>query len=105
MKPGLAPRRSFGEIAMFLIPCPHCGPRAQAEFTYERSLDSVVGLDDEPAQLVMRLFERANPCGPTVELWRHNFGCRAWLQVHRDSLTQRIGHTAPIGFDQTEVSK
>ena len=24
---------------MMLIPCPHCGPRAQSEFVYERTAD------------------------------------------------------------------
>jgi len=27
---------------MYRITCPHCGPRAQSEFTYERTVDSVV---------------------------------------------------------------
>jgi sarcosine oxidase subunit delta len=83
---------------MFLIPCPHCGPRAQAEFTYERSLDSLVALDAEPADAVRNLFERDNPRGPTVELWRHNFGCRAWVRLHRDSLTQAISKAEAVGI-------
>jgi heterotetrameric sarcosine oxidase delta subunit len=75
---------------MFLIACPHCGPRAQAEFAYERSLDSIVDLD-APADVAMAaLYTRANPRGLSRELWRHGFGCRAWLVVERDTGTHVI---------------
>ncbi|MEY4953258.1 MAG: Sarcosine oxidase, delta subunit family, partial [Pseudomonadota bacterium] len=56
---------------MKLIPCPHCGNRAQAEFVYERTADSVVPLDAEPAVAVAALFTRANLRGVEEEVWRH----------------------------------
>ena len=39
---------------MMQIPCPHCGPRAQAEFIYERTVDSVVALDASPEDAMPR---------------------------------------------------
>ena len=48
---------------MKLIPCPHCGNRAQAEFVYERSADSVVPLGADPDVAVRALFTRADPLG------------------------------------------
>ena len=75
---------------MFLIPCPHCGPRAQAEFLYERTLDSLVSLDASPEAAMRALFTRDNPRGPSDELWRHSYGCRAWLVVRRDRVTHQI---------------
>ncbi len=58
------------------MPCPHCGPRAQAEFEYIRSLDSIVTLDMAPDAAMARLWARDNPRGESEELWRHSFGCR-----------------------------
>ena len=68
---------------MMLIPCPHCGPRAQDEFVYERTMDSLVPLDAAPEEAMERLFTRTNPRGMDEELWRHTFGCRAWLVMRR----------------------
>ena len=82
---------------MMQIPCPHCGPRAQAEFVYERTLDSVIvpGSDNDAA--MTRLYTRTNPKGVDGELWRHTFGCRAWLVMNRDRVTNEISGTRPIG--------
>ncbi|WP_404710055.1 sarcosine oxidase subunit delta [Sphingomonas sp. MMS24-J13] len=82
---------------MYLIPCPHCGPRAQAEFTYERTTDSVVD-PAAPADEAMRaLFTRANPMGVDDEIWRHTFGCRAWMILTRHRVTHAIEAVRPIG--------
>ena len=75
---------------MLLIDCPHCGPRAQIEFVYERTVDSVVQPDAPAAEAMERLFTRANPHGLDDEIWRHSFGCRAWLVLTRHRVTHRI---------------
>ena len=75
---------------MMLIACPHCGPRAHVEFTYERALEAVLPLDAAPADAARILYERANPRGQSEELWRHSYGCRAWLRVSRDTATHVI---------------
>jgi heterotetrameric sarcosine oxidase delta subunit len=75
---------------MLLIPCPYCGPRALAEFTFERPMESVVPLDAEPAEAMQRLYSRDNPRGPSWELWRHAYGCRGWLTLQRDTATHDI---------------
>jgi heterotetrameric sarcosine oxidase delta subunit len=82
---------------MLLIDCPHCGPRAQVEFTYERTVDSVVQPDAAPDEAMARLFSRANPRGPDAEIWRHSFGCRAWLVMTRDRVTHAISDIRAIG--------
>ncbi len=82
---------------MYLINCPHCGPRAQIEFSYERTMDSLVD-PAAPADEAMRtLFTRANPMGSDDEIWRHTFGCRAWLVVTRDRVTHVIEQVRAIG--------
>ena len=75
---------------MLLIACPHCGPRAQTEFSYERTVDSVVQPGADPAEAMARLFARANPRGLDDEIWRHTFGCRAWLVMTRHRMTHAI---------------
>ncbi len=75
---------------MLLIPCPHCGPRSGAEFTFERPVESIVPLDAAPEAAMRRLYTRDNPRGPSLELWRHAYGCRAWLTIERDTATHVI---------------
>jgi heterotetrameric sarcosine oxidase delta subunit len=82
---------------MLLIHCPHCGPRAQAEFVYERTMDSVVPLDMQPEEAMEKLFTRTNPRGVDEELWRHTYGCRAWMILRRNRVTSEISAIRAIG--------
>ncbi|MEY2884204.1 MAG: Sarcosine oxidase, delta subunit [Pseudomonadota bacterium] len=75
---------------MLLIACPHCGPRAQAEFVFERPVETIFGVDTPTAALVEKLYTRTNPRGVSIELWRHARGCRAWLQIDRNTVTHVI---------------
>ena len=79
---------------MFLIPCPHCGPRAQAEFVFERPLETIFGVDTPTPELVEKLYTRTNARGLSAELWRHSRGCRAWLRIDRNSVTHVISAVA-----------
>jgi heterotetrameric sarcosine oxidase delta subunit len=82
---------------MLRIVCPHCGPRAQVEFVFDRALDAVLSLDASPAEAVSRLYERDNPRGWSWELWRHTAGCGAWLKLHRHTVTHEIDIVETIG--------
>jgi heterotetrameric sarcosine oxidase delta subunit len=82
---------------MMQIPCPHCGPRAQTEFVYERTVDSVTPLNAAPADAMKTLFTRANPRGPDDEIWRHTFGCRAWMVITRHRVTNEITDIRLVG--------
>lgn len=82
---------------MMQINCPHCGPRAQAEFTYERTVDSVVPLDTAADDAMRTLFTRANPRGVDEEIWRHTYGCRAWMVLTRHRVTNDISDVRAIG--------
>ena len=78
---------------MLLITCPHCGPRDETEFTYGGEAgvpypeDPDALSDEEWAQY---LFVRANPRGEHAERWCHSSGCRRWLHVVRDTVTQDL---------------
>jgi heterotetrameric sarcosine oxidase delta subunit len=82
---------------MMQLTCPHCGPRAQGEFVFERTVDSVVTLETSPENAMAALFSRNNPRGFDDEIWRHTYGCRAWLVLTRHRVTHEITATRAIG--------
>lgn len=82
---------------MMQITCPHCGPRSQSEFVYGRTVDSVVALDAPADQAMTALFTRTNPRGPDDEIWRHTYGCRAWIVITRHRVTNEITATCAVG--------
>ena len=82
---------------MLLITCPHCGPRAQTEFVYERTVDAIVQPDADPAEAMAALFTRTNPRGIDEEMWRHTYGCRAWLAMTRARMSHEIKAVRAIG--------
>ena len=82
---------------MMQISCPHCGPRVQTEFVYERTVDSVVPLDESPYEAMTILFTRTNPRGIDEEIWRHTFGCRAWMVITRHRVTNEISAIRAVG--------
>lgn len=82
---------------MLKISCPHCGDRAQAEFVYERTLDSVVPLDSSPDEAVARLYTRTNPRGLDDEIWCHTHGCGSWMLIRRDRVSHAIEWVRPLG--------
>jgi heterotetrameric sarcosine oxidase delta subunit len=82
---------------MMQITCPHCGPRAQGEFTYERTVDSVVPLDSVPGDAMVTLYTRNNPRGVDEEIWRHTYGCRAWMIFSRHRVTNEISAVRAVG--------
>jgi len=82
---------------MMLVDCPFCGPRAQIEFAYQRTLDSIVPLGMPADEAMTRLYARTNPRGLDDELWQHAFGCRQWLVLRRHRTTHDI--IAVAAFD------
>jgi len=77
--------------------CPHCGPRAQSEFVFDRTVDSVVAIDAAPDEAMVALFTRTNPRGPDDEIWRHTYGCRAWMVVTRHRVTHEVSAVRAVG--------
>lgn len=78
---------------MIVIPCPHCGPRNHDEFTYGGDaveLAQQPAADAPPADWTAHVYLRGNPRGAHRELWRHSFGCGAFLIVERDTRTHDV---------------
>jgi heterotetrameric sarcosine oxidase delta subunit len=77
------------------ITCPLCGPRDLREFAYYGA--SVYA--DRPSQEAKAeawddyLHLRDNPAGETTDLWYHELGCSAWIEVTRNTVTHAISGT------------
>ena len=74
------------------IPCPNCGDRDMREFDYlghETWLHRPAP-DAPAAAWDVYLHNRANPAGPTRDLWYHALGCGAWVLVDRDTVTHDV---------------
>jgi sarcosine oxidase subunit delta len=91
---------------MLLIACPYCGPRPELEFVYggeahiARPADPM-SLDDEA--WAAYLYLRSNPKGMHSERWRHVHGCGRFFNARRDTMTDRIAATYPIGTSAPEI--
>lgn len=78
---------------MLLIPCPHCGPRNETEFTYGGQAGIAYPADPgvfTDAEWVEYLFLRDNPKGRWRERWAHAAGCRRWFDLDRDTFTNVV---------------
>ena len=78
---------------MLLINCPFCGPREQTEFGYHG--EAHIARPSNPdsvgdAEWGDYLFFRANPKGIHRERWSHDFGCRRWFNMARDTVSGEI---------------
>ena len=75
------------------IPCPFCGERSSAEFSYLG--DAAPQRPDGTARNLQAfhdyVYVRQNPPGALRELWQHTGGCRSWLVVERNVTTHAIG--------------
>lgn len=74
------------------IPCPLCGTRDRREFYYYGAADYLdrpgEGADDAAWDNYLHL--RDNPAGVTRDLWYHETGCTAWIEVTRNTVTHEI---------------
>ncbi|MDE2398897.1 MAG: sarcosine oxidase subunit delta [Burkholderiales bacterium] len=78
---------------MLQIPCPHCGPRPEPEFTFGGSSHVRRPTLDENASDAAwgdYLFFRDNPRGAHAECWRHTYGCSEWFNIVRDTVTHEV---------------
>ena len=92
---------------MFLINCPYCGERDQAEFSCGGEAHIVrpktpPDLTDD--QWADYLFMRKNIKGVQFERWNHINGCRQWFNVARNTSTDEILQVYNMGESPPDVS-
>ncbi len=81
------------------ILCPHCGERPTSEFTYggDATVQRPTQLtEDAHQEWADYVYYRDNPRGLHHEFWHHSSGCRAWIQVERNTLTHVIKSSRPM---------
>jgi heterotetrameric sarcosine oxidase delta subunit len=80
------------------IPCPWCGPRDLSEFHYGGDAETPRPAHDETAAAPWfdHVYRHDNPRGTHKEYWQHNYGCRSWLLVTRDTLSHEITAAEPM---------
>lgn len=93
---------------MFIIDCPHCGPRSETEFGYGGQAH--VPYPEDPHSLsdeewAQYLFYRDNPLGRYAERWVHSAGCRKWFNAVRDTHTYEISQVYTLGDPRPDMSK
>lgn len=78
-----------------MVPCPNCGRRPFTEFVCGGELpehgtaEPEAGSDPLEADF-QRVWQRRNVAGPQVERWFHTAGCRRWVTLTRNTLTNEI---------------
>ena len=77
------------------LTCPLCGERDRREFTYYGAAVYAdrPAAEAGPAAWDDYLHLRDNPAGETRDLWYHELGCSAWLEVTRNTVTHEITAT------------
>lgn len=74
------------------LTCPLCGTRDRREFYYYGASDYLdrPGPAATDADWDSYLHLRDNPAGITRDLWYHEMGCSAWIEVTRNTVTHEI---------------
>ncbi len=67
------------------LSCPNCGRRSVEEFRYGEIPNVPDSITDVDERDIDRIYMKANPDGTTTEAWFHEFGCRRWFRVERDT--------------------
>ncbi len=75
---------------MLLILCPHCGPRNADEFSFGGELVRRPGPDTGQESWRAYLYTKENLAGWEREQWFHGSGCRRFLEVERNTITNEI---------------
>jgi len=78
-----------------MVPCPNCGRRPFTEFVCggelpEHAVDGAPAGPDPLEDDFQRVRLRRNAAGPQTERWFHAAGCRRWVTVTRNTLTNAI---------------
>lgn len=70
--------------------CPNCGSRPYTEFWFGGELVGRPEPQETPLQNYARVWLKQNTAGRQKERWFHYAGCRRWMTVERDTLTNVI---------------
>ena len=72
------------------VVCPNCGTRPIEEFAYGEIPVVPDSITDADEWDVDRGFMLNNPEGIQREAWFHEYGCRRWTYLYRDTVTDQF---------------
>ena len=76
---------------MLWITCPTCGARPVEEYRFGGEQPTVPdSVTDPDARNVDHVWFFDNVAGPSTERWFHHAGCRRWLTLRRDTVTDTV---------------
>jgi len=76
---------------MLWITCSNCGRRPVEEYRFGGELrGAAASITDPIARDVDYVWMRDNIEGVTTERWFHAAGCRRWLTLSRDTITDTV---------------
>jgi sarcosine oxidase subunit delta len=86
---------------MLLIHCPYC-EEERPELEFRNAGEAHIARPENIAEISDEDFEgfffiRSNPKGLVYERWRHIHGCARFFNCVRDTVSDRILETYPIG--------
>ena len=90
---------------MLQIPCPWCGIRDEADFSFGGE-SHITRPDPETvsdADWANYLFYAKNPLGWHYERWCHSFGCGRWFNVVRNTVSHEIFASYEMGAPAPEI--
>ena len=79
----------------FTIECPNCGPRPSTDYRYGGEVRPAADPNAAPEVEARRLWMRRNVAGVQRERWFHRDGCRRWLTISRNTLTNTVESDRP----------
>ena len=82
---------------MLLIRCPHCGDRNSNEFSFSGEITTRPPPDAGIETWRRYLYVKRNVAGWQAEQWFHVAGCRRFLVVERDTVTNEIRSVRDAG--------
>lgn len=89
---------------MQLFECPFCGTRDETEFHYGGEAGNIRpdGLSTPSADWSEYLHFRANPKGPSREIWVHA-GCGEFFVMERDTATHEVAGSVALDGGSTAL--
>lgn len=72
------------------ITCPHCGKRPLEEYVYGEIPEVPDTITDPDEWDIDRAFMLNNPEGVQREAWFHLYGCRRWVYLKRNTVTNEV---------------
>ncbi len=92
---------------MLLIPCPYCGME-RPEIEFRHAGEAYIARPPDPSAVSDEawtdyLYFRSNPKGVFAERWRHVSGCGRFVNVLRDTVSDRILASYKPGAPRPEI--